>query len=235
MRSKTGQVSIMVVCLVLGIMLAVQFRNTQNTDENLRGSRTDEVYVRLIEITEERDALAKEVLSLREKMINVSNKDNANRELQEELQNANLAAGLLPVHGPGIIVTVNDSARSVQPGEDPNALLVHDSDLLNVVSELKASGAEAISVNEERIVAMSEVRCAGTTILVNTNKIAPPFIIKAIGDPQMLESGLTIKGGVMQKLKDYGLQIQIQRLDDIEIPAYSGVLKMKHGQLKQQQ
>ncbi|NLV21887.1 MAG: DUF881 domain-containing protein [Syntrophomonadaceae bacterium] len=230
MRSKTGQVSIMIVCLVLGIMLAVQFKNTQNSEVNLRGARTDEVYVRLMEVTEERDALAKEVLSLREKVINVSNDNNANRELQEEMQKANMAAGLLPVYGQGIVVTLNDSARTVQMGEDPNSLLVHDSDIMSVVSELKASGAEAISVNGERIIAMSEIRCAGTTILVNTNRIAPPFIVKAIGDPQMLESGLTIKGGVAQKLKDYGLQIQIQKSENVEIPAYTGVIKMKFSQ-----
>lgn len=221
----------MIVCLVLGIMLAVQFKNTQNTDVNLRGARTDEVYVRLMEITEERDALAKEVVALREKMINVGNDRDANRELQDEIQKANLAAGLLPLRGQGIVVTLNDSTRVPQPGEDPNALLVHDVDVLNVISELKASGAEAISINEERIIAMSEVRCAGTTILVNTNKIAPPFIIKAIGDPQLLESGLTIKGGVAQKLKNYELQFQIQKSDNVEIPAYSGVIKMNFGEL----
>ncbi|HNX92413.1 MAG TPA: DUF881 domain-containing protein [Syntrophomonas sp.] len=232
MRNKTGQVSIMVVCLVLGIMLAVQFKNTQNTDVNLRGARNDEVYERYMEVTEERDALAKEVLSLREKMVNVTNNNNANRELQEEMQKVNMAAGLLPVYGQGITVTLNDSARSPEMGEDPNGLLVHDVDILNVVSELKASGAEAISVNGERIIAMSEVRCAGTTILVNTNKIAPPFIVKAIGDPQMLESGLTIKGGVAQKLKDYGLQVQIQKNNNVEIPAYTGVVKTSFSHVK---
>jgi uncharacterized protein YlxW (UPF0749 family) len=117
-------------------------------------------------------------------------------------------------------------------GEDPNGLLVHDVDIQDVVGELKASGAEAISVNEERIIAMTEIRCAGTTILVNTNKIAPPFIIKAIGDSQMLESGLTIKGGAAQKLKDYGLQVQIQKYNNVELPAYSGVIKTKYSQLK---
>jgi uncharacterized protein YlxW (UPF0749 family) len=232
MRSKTGQISIMIVVMVLGIMLAVQFRNSQNTDVNLRGARTDEVYTQYVEVSQERDALAKEVISLREKMTNVSNDNNAARTLQGEIQKANMAAGLLPVHGPGITVTLNDSTRPVQTGEDPNALLVHDDDLLNVVSELKASGAEAISVNEERIIAMSEIRCAGTTILVNTNRIAPPFIIKAIGDPQMLESGLNIKDGVAQRLKDYGLQVQIDDNNNVEIPAYSGVIKMKYSKLK---
>jgi len=231
MRSRKGQISIMAVCLVLGIMLSVQFKNSQNTDSNLRGDRSDEVYMKYITVTEERDALATEVLSLREKLANVRNDNNATQELQEELQKSNMTAGILPVQGPGIIVTLNDSPRQVQTGENPNDLLVHDSDMRDVVSELKASGAEAISINDERIIAMSEIRCAGTTILVNTNKIAPPFIIKVIGDPQMLESGLTIKGGVAQKLKDYGLQVQIQKNEKIKIPAFNGVLKLKYTEL----
>lgn len=218
--------------MVLGILLAVQFKNTQNSDTNPRGARTDEIYSQYMQVTEERDALSKEVISLREKMTNVTNDNNATRELQDELKKANMVAGLLPVQGQGITVTLNDSARSVQMGEDPNTLLVHDVDILNVVSELKASGAEAISVNGERIIAMSEIRCAGTTILVNTNRTAPPFIIKVIGDPQMLESGLTIKDGIAQKLKDYGLQLQIQKNDKVEIPAYSGAVKIKYSQLK---
>lgn len=232
MRSKKGQISIMAVCLVLGIMLAIQFKNTQNTDINLRGDRSDEIYTKYITVTEERDALAEEVLSLRGKVANVRNNNNATQEIQEELQKSNMTAGLLPVYGPGIIVTLNDSAQQIQPGENPNNYLVHDTHIQDLVNELKASGAEAISINNERIIAMSEIRCAGTTILVNTNKIAPPFIIKVIGDPQMLESGLAIKGGIAQTLKDYyGLQVQIQKNEKITIPAFSGVLKLKYTML----
>ena len=231
MRSKKGQVSIMAVCLVLGIMLAVQFKNSQNSNIDLRGDRSDEVYMKYITVTEERDTLASDVVALREKLSNVRNDNNATQGLQDELKKSNMAAGLLPVIGSGIIVTLNDSPRQPQLGEDPNALLVHDSDMQDVVSELKASGAEAISINNERLIAMSEIRCAGTTILVNTNRIAPPFIIKVIGDPQMLESGLTIKDGVVKKLKDYGLQVQIQKSEKVEIPAFSGVLKLKFTEL----
>jgi len=231
MRSKKGQISIMAVCLVLGIMLSVQFKNSQNSEINLRGSRSDEVYEKYIQVLEERDSLAAEVDSLREKLVNVRNDNDATRELQEELKKSNMAAGLLPVRGPGVIITLNDSPRQMQPGEDPNSLLVHDSDIQDVVSELRASGAEAIAINNERIIAMSEIRCAGTTILVNTNKVAPPFVIKAIGDPQMLESGLTIKGGVVQKLKDYGLLVQIQKNENVQIPAFSGALKLKYATL----
>lgn len=231
MRSKKGQISIMAVCLVLGIMLSVQFKNSQNSEVDLRGDRNDEVYMKYITVTEQRDSLAAEVDALRKKLVNVRNDNNATQELQDELKKSNIAAGLLAVKGPGIVVTINDSPRQLQPGEDPNSLLVHDSDLQDVVSELRASGAEAIAINDERIIAMSEIRCAGTTILVNTNKVVPPFVIKVIGDPQMLESGLTIKGGVAQKLKDYGLLVQVQKSEKVQIPAFSGVLNLKHTTL----
>lgn len=229
MRSKSGQISIMAVCLVLGIMLAVQFKNSQNSDINLRGTRSEEIVIKLNTVTQERDALAKEVISLREKIAHVQNNDDATAGIQEELKKSNMAAGLVPVEGQGIVVTLNDSPRTVQIDEDPNALIIHDKDILRVVNELKASGAEAISVNGERIMAMSEIRCAGTTILVNSNKIGPPFVIQAIGDPQMLESGLSIKGGIVEELKYYSLQVQIQKSERVKIPAYSGALKFNYS------
>ena len=81
-----------------------------------------------------------------------------------------------------------------------------------VVNELKASRRQKpISVNGERITAMSEIRCAGTTILVNWIKISSPFEIKAIGNPDMLESGLTMKGGYFLNFKGLDMQINLQK------------------------
>lgn len=225
MRSKSAQVSIAVVCLVLGIMLAVQYRASQDYAGYNTG-RDSDLTINLKKVTEERNSLAKEVVNLREKLSNVRKSDQAMADLQDELQKANMAAGQIPVTGSGIIVTLNDSTRALQPGEDPNDLLVHDRDILIVVNELKSSGAEAISVNDERLVSMSEIRCAGTTILINSTKIAPPFTIKAIGDPDVLQSGILIKGGyVEQNLKFWGIQVQVLKSKKIEIPAYSGLTK----------
>ncbi len=230
MRTKGGQIAIMIVCLVVGIMLSVQFRTTESYDPQLRETRLEDLSNKLNSITQERDALADEVISLRQKLTNLNNNNQAIKDLQSELKGANTVAGLLPVQGPGIIVTLNDSSRNVQPGENPNYLLVHDNDLLTIVNEMKASGAEAISINDERLTAMSEIRCAGTTILVNWNKIAPPFVIRAIGDPATLESGLSIKGGYLETLKVvYGIEVQMQKTDKVEIPAYKGTLKYKYS------
>ncbi len=229
MRNNGALISIAAVCLVLGIMISIQFKSTQGVGSNMVPARVTELTEKVDKVTEERNALAEEVLDLREKLKNVREYDTAMADLQEELQKANMAAGMVEIEGAGIIVTINDSTRILKAGEDPNESLIHDYDLLMVVNELKASGAEAISVNGERITSMSEIRCAGTTILVNWVKIAPPFEIKAIGNPDMLESGLTINGGYFQTLKHLDMQINLQKAEKITIPAYSGRMKFNYA------
>lgn len=230
MRSRGAQLSIAIVCIVLGIMLAIQFKTTERYEKSASGSRTEELTLALNTVTEERDVLAEEVVSLREKLENARQTDQAMADLQEDIIRANLYAALIPIEGAGIIITLNDSTRILQAGENVGSDLVHDSDLLMIVNELKASGAEAISINGERIVAMSEIRCAGTTILVNWNKIAPPFTIKAIGNPDMLESGVMIKGGYLESLKIHlGFPVNISKEERIEIPAYNGRVKFNYG------
>lgn len=229
MRSKGAQFSIAVVCLVLGIMLAIQFKTTQSIKNDLVPARIEDLTQKLNTVTGERDVLAEEVLSLREKLKNIRENDQAMADLQEELQKANMSAGLIAVEGPGVIVTLNDSNRKLQVGENANPDLIHDYDLREVVNEIRSSGAEAISINGERLTAISEIRCAGTLILVNWTKIGPPFTIKVIGNPDMLESGLLIKGGYIDYLKAVGVQVHIQKAEQIEVPAYSGRLDFEFG------
>jgi uncharacterized protein YlxW (UPF0749 family) len=229
MRSKGAQISIALVCMILGIMLAVQFRTTASIEATQKDERVTELTQKLQTVTEERDALAEEVLSLRAKISNFRQTDQALADLQEEVNEAHMAAGLIPIEGPGIVLTLNDSPLNFQAGENANAYIIHDRDLLFIVNELKASGAEAISINGKRITAMSEIRCAGTTILVNWDKIAPPFEIKVVGNPDMLESGLLMRGGYLEQLKVLGMQIQLQKMENVEIPAYTGSFKFDYG------
>lgn len=229
MRNNGAVVSIAAVCLVLGIMIAIQFKSTQAEGPAIVPARVAELTEKVDILTDERNALAEEVLDIREKLKNVREYDTAMADLQKDLQSASMAAGLLEIEGAGLSVTINDSVRSLQIGEDPNTYLVHDTDILFLVNELKASGAEAISVNGERITAMSEIRCAGTLILVNWIKIAPPFEIKAIGNPDMLESGINIKGGILSTLKNLDMQVSVQKEELITIPAYSGRMKFSYA------
>ncbi|MDD3365167.1 MAG: DUF881 domain-containing protein [Syntrophomonas sp.] len=229
MHNKNGKITIMTICMVVGIMLAIQFKTSSTYDVSYRGTRSDEMAYKISTISKERDAYSKEVVDLRQKLTNLENgSGEAIADLQSELKKANVSAGLTPIEGPGIIVTINDSPKLVRLDVDVNNYLVHDYDIQSIVNEMRASGAEAISVNEQRITAMSEIRCAGTTILVNQNRITPPFVIKATGDPKNLDTGLSMPGGILDRLTGF-LQIKLERAEKIEIAAYNGVLKLNYS------
>lgn len=142
--------------------------------------------------------------------------------MQKELEEQKLIGGFVDVEGPGIILVVNDGTRELYEGEDPNNVLVHDIDILNLVNDLKVAGAEAISINGQRVLATSEMSCAGYTIRINNQVFAQPFIIKAIGDPKTLEAALNAPGTYAQFLKEIvGLYIEVDTVLNMKIPKYS--------------
>ncbi len=110
--------------------------------------------------------------------------------------------------GKGVIVTIDNNEFAK----------VTESDIFDVVNELRAAGAQAISVNEERIVAMSEIRETGRYILINGVQMEAPFVIKAISDPGNLERSLNMIDGVVDRLKEWQLKVTVKKMDEIIIP-----------------
>ncbi len=229
MKSRRGYVTIVLISVVLGLMLAVQFKVTQGSPSDST-RRIEDVVAELLTVKEERDNLKAELdeLSLNlEKM--VSGKNESQDALLNELSKARNVSGLNAMQGPGLILILNDSTKPTQPGDDPNLYLIHDEDLLKVINELRAAGAEAISINEQRILATTEIRCAGPTIQVNGNRIAPPFAVSAIGDPGLLESSLRMKGGVLESLEFWGISTKIEKPKVVTVPGYAGTIKFKYA------
>ena len=107
----------------------------------------------------------------------------------------------VPLEGEGVIIKMDDSLREKNSGENENLYVVHDDDILRVINELKAAGAEAISINGQRLTATSEIRCAGPTISVNNVRSSAPYEIKAIGEKKSLENSIKMRGGVEETLK----------------------------------
>lgn len=212
---KQGRWAIASVCVILGMMLVFQFRVTrQNSSENITLQRAGNLSVKIQELERERDALKEELSQIKQ--------DGAYEGLLKENKALKIDAGIEPMEGSGIIVTIADSSVPVKSGENPNLYLIHDEDILKVINELKSAGAEAISINEQRVVANTEVRCVGPTITVNRKSFAPPFTIKAIGNPNSLAGALTIRGGVADSLKYWGIELKIEKQNVVEVPAYNG-------------
>ena len=97
---------------------------------------------------------------------------------------------------------------------------------MQLINELKASGAEAISIKsgeiEERIVNSTFVRYTGPTVIVNNRNMASPFTVRAIGDPAILQAALTIQDGLVDQLKIFGIQVTITKSKEMVIPGYTG-------------
>lgn len=231
MKNKDFIMTITIICFILGLIFTMQIKTVKKNTETTTLSRTTELQAQYSELKKQYDSLS-ETLTEKDKLIqeyrNAQTEDETKELLKQDLTNALRNAGLTDVRGTGIVITLNDSLADLGDGVDLNSYLIHDEDLLNVVNELKASGAEAISINDQRIVAMSEIRCAGTTILVNGTRLAPPYVVKAIGDSASLESGITMRGGYVDILKGWGMRIDIKKESDVFIPKYSSPISSKY-------
>lgn len=230
MHIEKGRISIVCVCMVLGFMLAVQFRTTQDIKSAAPLQRVEALTERLRTLELENEGLRGELQDLKSSA--VADKDG---KLSEDML---MMSGGAALEGPGIIVTIDDSAQSVQElkkSDDPNLYLVHDEDLLKVVNELRAAGAEAISLNGQRLTANSEIRCAGPTVSVNNVRSAPPFEIRAIGNSKDLESAINMRGGVADTLKVWGIHMELSTSENVWIPAYKSAMRYKYAVMAENQ
>lgn len=226
-------VSIIMISLVLFIfsfIIAAQLNTVGNTDIISTGMREAELLLELQNINNKYDNLKKEYEKsqaiVEEYKNSASSNDTLIASMKTSLEHSKLLAGLTTVKGEGVVIILQDSTDSTVSVE---AGLVHDTDIISIVNELRAAGAEAISVNGERILATTAIRCVGPTIQVNGTKVASPFHIKAIGNAKYLESALNIRGGVVDNLRAYGILVEIATSDGIVIDKYDETLVLKYA------
>jgi uncharacterized protein YlxW (UPF0749 family) len=144
-----------------------------------------------------------------------------------------MVAGVMPVHGPGVVARLDDSAAPDVPAdEDASNYIIHDYDLRDVLNALWIAGAEAISLNGERIVSTTSLYCVGSTIVCNITRLSPPYEIHAIGDPQSLLSALR-DSPQMAKLNHraeaYDLPFTAEQRQDVLIPALTHPFEAKYA------
>ncbi len=235
MPPRTWQIALTAVAVVAGFVLAVQFRTERSIERGLHVSsgRLGEIAYRYRMADRRQAALRQRIEDLRREIAAEEQRAAGGRRaeaaLAASLEDARTRAGLVPLHGPGIVVTMADSRRPLRGGEDPNLVLIHYSDVQAVVGTLWAAGAEAIAVNDERLVGQSGLSCVGTTILCNTRRLAPPYRIAAIGDPQALRAAVTARGGVLDQLRAFDFPVAVVTSSDVRVPAYTGGFEHRYA------
>ena len=235
MNKKNAPLILGIMCFVLTIAIIVQYKTVKNANQIVGTTNNSELKTEVLKWKEKYEEtyaeLTKAEKTLEEKRELSTNNDETSTELQKELKTLNSLIGTIDVKGKGIIITVADNknvtSESIGIIDNISNYLIHDTDLLTLVNELKNAGAEAISINDERIINTTSITCDGNVILVNGNKISSPFIIKAIGSQEALLGAIQRPGGFLEWLSEYGLVTGVTKQNNITIYKYNGIIDYK--------
>lgn len=150
-------------------------------------------------------------------------------ELGKEIDHNSAIIGTTDVEGEGIKITLNDAGNEfVENPDDYELGIVHNTDIIQVINDLKNSGAEAIAINDQRVVDRSEIYCNGPFLRVNGVKIATPFNIYAIGDKEVMKNYMLLNENYLKSLILRNINVNIEQIDNIKIPAFNGELKYNY-------
>ncbi|MEE1755525.1 DUF881 domain-containing protein [Streptomyces sp. SP18CS02] len=210
-RITRAQLIVAVLLFGLGLGLAIQVRSTSDSSA-LRGARQEDLVRILDELDDRTQRLEDEKARLEDQRTELESSsdqaEEARKQTLEKERQLGILAGTVAAQGPGITLTIDDGAGAV------------DSDmLLDAIQELRAAGAEAIQVNDVRVVADSYFSGADGDIEVDGQKIDGPYRFKVIGKPQDLEPALNIPGGVVQTLEKEQATATVTRSEKIVVDA----------------
>lgn len=214
----------LLTCVVAGFMIVTSAIAGQGGD--LRPDRTTDLVALVAEQAERNAALTQRLGELRADVDRLGRPSGADPELQPRSDAAAAAAGATPVQGPGVTVTLTDAPLDVQPaGVDEEYLVVHQQDIQAVANALWSGGAEAMTIQGQRVTARTGIKCVGNTVVLHGIPYAPPYVVTAIGDQARLEAALEASGPLAtyrQYATMYRLGYAQQRVPSVSMPAYAG-------------
>ncbi len=225
MKSKTILlVTISIICILLTSTMFIQFKTIRVVEKSgLSDMRESELRTELSswksKCTEVETSLEENKELLEKYTKDMSNDNNSIDLLKTDLSKIETSVGYTDVQGNGIVITVSDGEQRVAA-----------TNLLDLIYELKYVGAEAISINDERIVSTSDiVDIQDKFIFVNGQRLISPYTIKAIGNKSYLESAINIKEGYKDQMEQEGKKVSYKLQDNVIIKKYNGVLEINYG------
>ena len=229
------QVTLGVALLVLGFLVAAQLGS-----EGPRVRYTTQERTPLLQTATELDAqqaeLQARILSLREDIQAVEGQGAGSadlvRQLNAQLEVARIAAGLIPLTGSGIVLQLEDSQVPVPADASAADYLVGSHDIRSVVEELWVAGAEAIAVNGERVTPTTAIIDIGSSLLVNSAYLAPPYQVTALGPADLYERLSRAPGFidfVRARAEAYGIRLSFAEPESIDMPAFAGTVTLRYS------
>ena len=237
-RPSPWSVLVPVVAVAAGLLLATSSRTALGTD--LRAGESTQLST-LIEQREAAVARQADDLRLLQQQVQALTDQAASRNgAVAEAQAAGAqglgSAGLTPVSGPGLSVTLDDAPAEpgggLPSGATADDLVIHQSDVQGVVNALWAAGADGVAIMGQRLIGTSAVICVGNTLLLHGRTYSPPFVVTAVGDASQMRQRLAASSEV-QLLKaavdDFGLTYSVVDQRELDLPPYDGPLEMQYA------
>jgi uncharacterized protein YlxW (UPF0749 family) len=220
--------------VLFGLLVSVQWR-TQSERNELTVRYNTPLLDAAKTLQNEQNALKVDLAHLRADLdqiqANASTQSGSAKDLQARIDELKQIAGLSERSGDGVVITLDD-ARGASAAKDIEKSICHNTDLTDIVNQAWRGGAEAIAVNDERIVGSSSIYCVGSTIMVNGTLMSPPFSVVVIGpqndllatydDPTQLRD-------IKQRRDVYGLGFRVSRAGGLHVPSYRGALNVRYA------
>lgn len=237
MKKHGGTIFLGILAIGIGLMISIQINTTQGMEAEQGGlvpvSQIRAQETELSKLRKENSQLTQELIALEERLMKLqedkAKEDDSLQAVLADQEKYKLAAGVVEVKGPGVIITLEDPAVDEEIGDSYSELIYRYDLILELVNRLREAGAEAISINGHRIVNTTEISLAGDNVNINGTPTAPPYAVKAIGKPDTMESALTIRFGILEQMQNYGIRTDMIRQDEIVIPRYSGVITFRYA------
>jgi uncharacterized protein YlxW (UPF0749 family) len=228
--------AVVLASTMLGFLLTLQIQSVMNRPPATPEYSRDLSAVTIQRLESEQKLLKDNIARLRGRLVaqqqSATSGASSLSALTDELDRQRLAAGLSTPRGPGVSVILDDSTKGMPAGDEAANYLIHDFELRDVASLLWLAGAEAVAINDERLVASTSIYCVGSTIIVNNTRLSPPYEIRALGNPSQLEEALKDPGTlkkVKSRAKLYGIQFKYAQVKEMTLPTFTGGFAIKYA------
>lgn len=225
-----------VLLLAFGVAVAVPFGMREQAPPRTRETGREAAVESIARLEDEQRQLKERLATLRTNQAEIQQRQAGERaalaEVETALKQQRALAGLTRLTGPGATVTLDDSGATAPTGITATDYIIHDTDVRDVVNVLWSSGAEAIAVNGERLVASTSIVCVGTVIIINDTRLSPPFQVTALGQPARLTGAIETApqlAALRRRVRDRGLLLKATGAEPVALPAYRGTFARQHG------
>ena len=236
MKTNEATVFVFSASIIIGILISLNINLSKKSERViLNAKQYQDAYNLKIKLHNDISDLHDKMDYYNDKLLKYESSDKSNSEIlkgiNEEIDANSIELGTIDVHGQGIKITINDAEQDfISERSNDVDKIVHDIDIMFVINDLRAASAEAISINNQRVIETTEVYCDGPFLLINGVQLSAPFKIYAIGKKEDLKSNMLDYDNYLAYLMSpkRGLVVELEQQDDIIIKGYDGKIKSSY-------